>query len=186
MTVESVKRGHRAQAVRRRRVVAVFGSRDKADAGLCREVGRLVAELGCDLLTGAGTGVMEEASKAFCLARDELGAAGLAVGIVPGKAAADGSYETKAGYPNPWIELAIYTHLPVSGIDGKDLRSRNHINVLSADAIVALPGGSGTQSEVELALRYGVPAIAYGGPGFSGIPRAASVDEVRAFLKAQL
>jgi predicted Rossmann-fold nucleotide-binding protein len=186
MTIEILKQGHRAGAVRRRRVVAVFGSRGKVDVGLCREVGRLVAELGCDLLTGSGRGVMEEASKAFCLARDELGAPGLAIGIVPGKAQADGSYETKPGYPSPWVELAIYTHLPVSGVDGKDQRSRNHINVLSADAIVALPGGSGTQSEVELALRYGVPAIAYGGPGFSGVPRAASVDEVRGFLQAQL
>ena len=39
--------------------------------------------------------------------------------------------------------------------------SRNHINVLSADAILALPGGSGTASEVELAVRYGKPVIAF-------------------------
>jgi len=186
MTVDDLKRGHRAAAIRRRRVVAVFGSRDTADAKVCREVGRLVAELGCDLLTGAGRGVMEEVSKAYCQRRDELGATGIAIGIVPAKAEADGSYETKAGYPNPWVELAIYTHLPVSGVDGKDPRSRNHINVLTADAIVALPGGSGTRSEVELAQRYGVPAIAYGGPGYSGTPRAASVEELRAFLRVQL
>ena len=34
-------------------------------------------------------------------------------------------------------------------------RSRNHIIVLSADHVVALPGGPGTRSEVELALDYG-------------------------------
>ena len=32
--------------------------------------------------------------------------------------------------------------------------SRNHLNVLSADVIVALPGGAGTRPEIELALEY--------------------------------
>ena len=39
--------------------------------------------------------------------------------------------------------------------------SRNHINVLSSNVVIALPGGSGTASEVSLAIRYGRPVIAY-------------------------
>jgi len=39
--------------------------------------------------------------------------------------------------------------------------SRNHINILSATVIVALPGGPGTASEVRLAVGYGRPIIGY-------------------------
>ena len=35
------------------------------------------------------------------------------------------------------------------------------INVLSADVLVALPGDSGTETEIELAARYGRPCVAF-------------------------
>ena len=186
MSAHDLKRTHRASAVRRRRVVAVIGSGTAADADVCRQVGRLVADLGCDLLTGAGGGTMAEVGRAFCDRRDALGSAALAIGIVPGGHDAEGRYTTGSGYPNRWVELAIYTHLPRSGEDGKDVLSRNHINVLSADAIVALPGGPGTQSEVDLARYYGVALIACGGPGFAGVEHAAGIARVREFLVSQL
>ena len=186
MSAHDLKRAHRASAVRRRRVVAVIGSGTAADAEVCRLMGRLIAELGCDLLTGAGGGTMAEVCRAFCERRDELGSAALAIGIVPGGPDAHGRYSTRSGYPNRWVELAIYTHLPRSGADGRDALSRNHINVLSADAIVALPGGPGTQSEVDLARHYGVALIAYGGRGFAGVARAAESGRVREFLVSQL
>jgi hypothetical protein len=84
-----------------------------------------------------------------------------------------------------WVELAIYTHLPHSGSDGTLHTSRNHLNVLSADAIVALPGREGTESEVWLATQYGVPIVAYGDHQPSvphGIAHAPTLDAVRAFL----
>ncbi len=37
---------------------------------------------------------------------------------------------------------------------GTELSSRNHINILSSDVVVALPGSSGTWSEIQLAIRY--------------------------------
>jgi hypothetical protein len=37
-----------------------------------------------------------------------------------------------------------------SGDEGRDTLSRNHINALTADLVVVLPGGSGTLSELEL------------------------------------
>jgi predicted Rossmann-fold nucleotide-binding protein len=149
-------------------------------------VGRLVAELDCDLLTGAGGGVMAEVGRAFAERRDELGGAGIAIGIVPGSLDAEGRYCVRSGYPNPWVELAIYTHLPRSGKEGRDLLSRNHINVLSADAMVALPGGPGTLSEVALAQGYGIPLIAYRRPPHAGIDHAAHIGGVREFLVTQL
>jgi predicted Rossmann-fold nucleotide-binding protein len=149
-------------------------------------VGRLVADLGCDLLTGAGGGTMAEVSRAFCERRDELGSSSLAIGIVPGGPDGERRYATRSGYPNPWVELAIYTHLPRSGDDGRDALSRNHINVLSADAVVALPGGPGTQSEIDLARHYGIALIAYGGQGLEGVEHPADIGRVREFLIRQL
>ena len=37
--------------------------------------------------------------------------------------------------------------------------ARNCINVLSSDVVVACPGGTGTISEIALALKYGKPVI---------------------------
>jgi predicted Rossmann-fold nucleotide-binding protein len=125
-------------------------------------------------------------ARAFCERRDELAAPGLSIGIVPSEVGPDGAYATKPGYPNPWIELAIYTHLPATGLEGQDPLSRNHINVLSADAIVALPGGSGTQSEIALARRYGVRAIAYGRQPGGGLEHAATIGRLRDLLVAEL
>ncbi|MDH5458813.1 MAG: LOG family protein, partial [Nitrospinota bacterium] len=39
------------------------------------------------------------------------------------------------------------------------IASRNHIIILSADVIVAFPGGAGTHSEIQLALEYGKPLL---------------------------
>ena len=95
----------------------------------------------------------------------------------------------KPGYPNPWVEIPIATHLPLSGTQGQDDLSRNHINVLSADAVVAFPGGPGTLSEVKLALRYQRPVVAFlkDRSELPGLPEAVQVEGevagVRAFLE---
>jgi len=190
MTVPEVKRRADAHARARRRVVAVIGSGQTADPH-CEEIGRLVALLGCDLLTGGGGGVMESVTRAFV---DTSPWTRIAIAIIPAtvdrldalerRETASVAYDLRDGYPNPWVELAIYTHLPDSGPEGTLRSSRNHINVLSADAIVALPGEAGTASEMWLAVQYGVPIVAFGDhralPG--GVPRATTLDQVRAFL----
>jgi hypothetical protein len=53
MALQDLKRAHRASAISRRRVAAEIGSGTACDAEACAQVGRLIAELGCDLLTGA-------------------------------------------------------------------------------------------------------------------------------------
>ena len=92
---------------------------------------------------------------------------GLAVGVLPGDPQTG---EPPPDYPNPFVDIPLRTHLPSRGADGAGAGSRNHIIVLSADVVVALPGGEGTASEAELATRYGVPIIAYLG-GREQIPR---------------
>ena len=193
MTVLEVKRRTSGHARGRRRVIAAIGSGVVADP-CCGEVGRLIASLGFDLLTGGGRGVMEAVSRAFYETSPRRG---IVIGVVPAtvepleaieQRTAHGGpveYDVPAGYPNEWVELAIYTHLPDTGLDGTLRSSRNHINVLSADAIVALPGREGTESEIWLAKQYGVPIIAYGehhADAARGLSRATSIDEVRTFL----
>jgi len=153
--------------------IGVMGSGTDEHDALASEVGVLLAELEVNLLTGAGGGVMRSVSRAFTHAPRRRG---ICIGIVPcdknDRAAA------KDGYPNEFIELAIRTHLPYSRTH--DL-SRNHINVLTSRAVIALPGGEGTEGEVELAVRYGRAVMAYGAQ-YPGVKRAANVAELRSFL----
>ena len=100
---------------------------------------------------------MTETAKAFIKVENRKG---LVVGVIPSANPCDTAEERKRykpppGYPNACTELIIRTHLHLSKTMGKDTASRNHIIVLSADHVVALPGGAGTRSEVELALDYG-------------------------------
>ena len=162
--------------------VGVVGSGTLEHDDEARPVGELLADLGVNLLTGGGSGVMRAVSRAFI---QRGGGRGICIGIIPCASEADRS-TPKPGYPNEFVELAIYTHLPDSGPDGTLRSSRNHINVLSADAIVALPGEAGTESEIWLAVQYGVPIVAYGDHAddstLHDVPRARTLDEVRAFL----
>ena len=116
--------------------------------------------------------MMASASRAFYEVSPRRGSV---IGILP---RGEVGPRPKPGYPNAWVEIAIRTHLPLSGAQGSDPMSRNHINVLSSDVIIALPGGHGTGSEVELALRYGVPIVAFIGERneIRGLPSEVAVE----------
>ena len=138
-----------------------MGSATESHRERAAALGRWLAGKGVHLLTGGGGGVMSAVSEAFCEVPERRG---LVIGVLPGD---EGEFESaspaapRPGYPNPWVEIPISTHLPLSGRRGLDPLSRNHINVLSSNVLVALPGGAGTASEVLLALRYGRPVVAY-------------------------
>lgn len=145
----------------RRTLVAVIGSGSESHPELSPALGRWLALNGYDLINGGGPGVMQAVAKTFS---EVKGRAGLVLGIIP----ADGPCRTRAervhhqpppGYPNPFIDRPIYTHLHLSGVAGKDPASRNHIIILSADLVLALPGGAGTRSEIQLALEYSKPLL---------------------------
>ncbi len=136
-------------------LIGVLGSGTCEHADKAEALGRWLATLKVHLLTGAGKGVMEAVSRAF---QAVPGRAGLVVGIAP---CGDDPATPRPGYPNPFVELAILTHLPLSGASGTEPMSRNHINVLSSNVLVALPGSGGTSSEVALALRYRRPVAAF-------------------------
>lgn len=135
-----------------------MGSGVRAHRSLAEPLGRGLARMGVHLLTGGGGGVMASVSRAFA---ETEGRVGLVVGVLPGCAESVGA-APPPGYPNPWVELAVRTHLDARGAGGSSSMSRNHVNVLSSDVVVALPGGDGTASEVALALRYGRPLVLLG------------------------
>ncbi len=137
-------------------IVGVMGSGAAADDARCTALGHWLATEGVHLLTGGGGGVMSAVSRGFY---ETPKRAGLVIGVIPAGVGELGS--APPGYPNPWVEVPIRTHLPKSGREGTDPASRNHINVLSSDVVIALPGSWGTRSEVELAVLYARPLVAY-------------------------
>jgi uncharacterized protein (TIGR00725 family) len=121
-------------------VVAVIGGSDaNADERAnARQVGRLLGEAGAIVVCGGRGGVME----GVCQAAREAG--GLTVGILPGKDAADG---------NAYLSLALPTGLG---------EARNALVVLACEVVIAIGGGSGTLSEIGLALQTGRRVLGLG------------------------
>lgn len=129
---------------------------------------------------------MSAVSRAFCEVPDRRGRV---IGVLPGE---EGSARSKPGYPNPWVEIPIYTHLVFSGKSGQELLSRNHINVLSSDVVIALPGSAGTSSEVALAVSYQRPVVCYLEsrdeiPGLPDeVPVCGDLEGIAQFVRSQL
>lgn len=164
--------------------VGVMGSGQDEHDELARPLGELLASLGVNLLTGGGRGVMTSVSRAFTSAPRSIG---ISIGIIPCLDAGH-RHIPKPGYPNPYIELPVFTHLSATGTQGWENLSRNHINILNSNVVIALPGGPGTASEIGLALEYGRPVIAFG--NYSQLPadfplevqRVRSIADVAAFI----
>jgi uncharacterized protein (TIGR00725 family) len=169
-------------------IVGVMGSGTEPHTERAEPLGRLLARRGVHLLTGGGGGVMSSVSRAFFEMRNRKGNV---IGILPSDP--DGPRPRPAtGYPNDWVEIPIRTHLPFSGTRGTDPLSRNHINVLTSDVIVALPGGAGTASEATLAVAYGRPIVAFVESRSEiralpeEVPIRAKLDDVADFVDAEL
>jgi uncharacterized protein (TIGR00725 family) len=167
------KRMFEAGYDRRRKIVGVMGGK-KDVPELTLPLGHLIARRGHHLLTGAGSGTMEGVSRAFFEYEGRRGSViGIVRAVTPCAGTTQGSRrEYLPNHVNPWVEIPIYTQLHLSS---EDCLSRNHINVLTADVVIALPGNEGTASEVELALQYGVPLIIYTGAGKIGGRNAAEL-----------
>ncbi len=99
-------------------------------------LGWLVAAQGWVLLNGGrNTGIMEASAKGA------FDAGGLTVGILP---------DDNPGRTSRYVRIPILTGMG---------SARNCINVLSSDVVVACPGGTGTISEVALALKAGKTVV---------------------------
>jgi len=62
------------------------------------------------------------------------------------------------GYPNEFVDIAVFTGI---------YEGRNVINAKTPHCLIALTGGTGTFSEIALALRAGTPVIGLNAPGVS-------------------
>jgi uncharacterized protein (TIGR00725 family) len=135
--------------------VSVIGSGAEHEAR-AEEVGRLLAERGCVVVTGGLGEVMAAA------ARGTKEAGGTTIGILPGERRADA---------NEWIDHAV-----VTGIG----HARNLAVAGSGDAVIAVGGSWGTLAEIGLARRLGRPVVILE-PGWQlegeGIERAATPEE---------
>jgi len=143
--------------------IAVVGSgkNDEQIESLAREVGRILAERGCVVISGGRDGAMRGASQG---AKE---AGGTVVGILPG------SHKRDA---NQFVDIIILTGMG---------HARNAVVVGSADGVIALPGGPGTLSEVALALKMGKPVVGLSAwADIEGVKHAHSSDEaVRLILE---
>ncbi len=165
-------------------IVGVMGSSVHAHDTLAAPLGRRLARMGVHLLTGGGGGVMASVSRAFAQVEER---AGLVIGVLPRVEEGPGG-GAESGHANRWVELAVRTHL---GKTGASHDSRNHVNVLTSDVVVALPGSVGTASEVELSVRYGRPVVLLGdlerARGFPAeVATAATVADAVAFVRRHL
>ena len=123
-------------------MVAVIGNGNSEPRSeeLAEAVGALIAEAGYGLVCGGLGGVMEAACRG---ARDVLGSrTGPVVAILPGD---------DKNAANPHADVVIPTGLGYA---------RNLLVVLTADAVVAVGGASGTLSEIAHAWQHGKPICA--------------------------
>jgi len=148
----------RDSMLRKLPVIAVLGQGSPITPqrrDLARAVGGLVARLGAHLLTGGGFGVMAAAAEGFVGIGER---AGFSIGIVPrhpeGPLERPNQDADGRVYPNPFVEIPIYSVLPPRVDDWDNVPARNHVNILSADGIIALPGNVGTRNELEMAMAY--------------------------------
>lgn len=123
----------------RKIIIGVMGGGKIVNAGdyeVAYRLGGLIAREGWVLLNGGRASGIMEAS-----ARGAKENGGLTIGILPG---------TAAGWASEYIDIPILT--------GAGL-ARNYINVLTSKVVVALPGRTGTISEIALALNIGKKVI---------------------------
>lgn len=118
------------------------------------EIGRLLAERGCTVITGGLGEVMAAAH------RGAKAAGGTTIAIVPGDRREDA---------NPWAD-----HVVVTGIG----HARNLAVAASGDAVIAVGGQWGTLAEIALAKTLGRVVVALAGaPEVDGVETAASPAE---------
>jgi uncharacterized protein (TIGR00725 family) len=142
--------------------VAVIGSGAEHEER-AEQVGRLLAERGCTVLTGGLGEVMAAA------ARGAKSAGGTTVGIIPGESRREA---------NEWID-----HVVVTGIG----HARNLAVVASGDAVIAVGGSWGTLAEIGFASRLG-RAVVVLEPGWElpDVPRVSSPEEAVEFALQSL
>jgi uncharacterized protein (TIGR00725 family) len=169
-------------------IIGVMGSGSSEWPELAAPLGTWIATHGFDLLTGAGGGVMLCTARAFAATRERTGRS---IGIVPSETHPLFGFVPIVGYPNPFVDLPILTPLPRKEAGAAPTAlSRNYVNVLTSDVVIALPGSEGTLDEIRLATRFAKPLMCIGpAEAFDGVPEGTRIvsqlADVYAFIRAQ-
>jgi uncharacterized protein (TIGR00725 family) len=133
--------------------VSVIGSGAEHVAA-AEQVGRLLAERGCVVVTGGEDEVMAAAH------RGAKSAGGTTIAILPGE---------RHEAANRWAD-----HVVVTGIG----HARNLAVAASGQGVIAVGGSWGTLSEIAFARRLGRHVVALeGAPAVEGVPVATSPAE---------
>lgn len=144
--------------------VAVVGPGEGSahELQVAEEIGAGLAALGAVVVTGGLGGVMEAASRGAKSRR------GRTLGLLPGddRTAANG-----------WVDIAVATGLG---------ELRNGLVVRAADAVVAVGGGTGTLSEIALALKTGLPVVGVGTWDVHGVGHVTTASEAIACIESVL
>ncbi len=117
--------------------IAIIGAAQCTDQiyALAKETGFLCAKAGYAVVCGGLGGVMQGASEGASEAH------GIAIGILPG---------SDPQQANPYISIVVPTGMS---------HARNALVVQTGLAVIAIAGGTGTLSEMALALKMGKPVI---------------------------
>lgn len=141
----------------RRVPIGIIGPRDASpeECADAEALGRILAEMGLQLICGGKAGVMEAACKGH------LEAGGLPIGLLPDE-------EWWGG--NPYVAIPLATGIgPV----------RNAILSRSSIVLVAVGGGYGTLTEMAYGLHFKRVVLALGNaPYVDGAVKCQTVDEV--------
>lgn len=132
--------------------IAVIGSGGEHEQA-AEEVGRLLAQRGCTVVTGGLGEVMAAAS------RGAKAAGGTTIGVLPGENRHDA---------NEWVD-----HVVVTGIG----HARNLAVVASGEAVIAVGGSFGTLAELGFAARLGRRVVVLAGWTIEGLEQASSPAE---------
>ncbi len=113
--------------------VSIFGSARAKPGTVAYEetkrVSQALAELGCDIITGGGPGLMQAANEGVKMAGDAAKSVGIRIEL---------PFEQDV---NPFVELAF---------EHRTFFTRLHHFVLASDAFVVAPGGIGTVLETTM------------------------------------
>ncbi|MBN2831519.1 MAG: TIGR00725 family protein [Candidatus Omnitrophica bacterium] len=145
----------------RKKIVGVIGghSCSKQVEQLAHNLGKKLAKVADILISGGLSGVMEAVCQGFKAGR------GITIGIIPG-------YHKKDA--NKFVDIVIPTGLGLA---------RNVLVVKSADAVIALPGKTGTLSEIAYCLQFEIPVISLNSWNIPGVIKIKTVDEAVALVK---
>lgn len=145
----------------RRRIIAVIGNgaATAEHARIAEELGRRLVDAGFRLVSGGLGGVMEAASRGAHAAASYR--EGDVIGILPG---------ADADRANAYVDIAIPTNMGYA---------RNVLVVASADAVVAVGGGSGTLTEMAMAWQLGKIVVGVDADGWSARLAGTALDDKR-------